>query len=312
MLTGFDKKFFDCTEGKQMALLNSVFKKITFAAAATAVCAAALTGCGDDGKSKAQAEGFTVVKVGVGGDYNAQWDTINKLLAKDKIEGKLVKFSDYATPNRALADGEIDLNAFQHKAYLANDIARNGYKIEAIGDTILTPLRVFNNKAKLKSMKDVKDGDIFAIPSDLTNGGRALKLLEAAGLIVCDPAKGFVPTKTDITKYNVKIQIREAESGVLYNILPDVSAALINGGNAYTAGLDAVKDSIYTEDVNAKTNPRVGELYNVIVARTKDKDNPVYKKVVDAYHTFDTAKTLMDVYKGAFTPVWEGAEKYKY
>ena len=82
MLTGFDKKFFDCTEGKQMALLNSVFKKITFAAAAAAVCAAALTGCGDDGKSKAQAEGFTVVKVGVVGDYNAQWDTINKLLAK--------------------------------------------------------------------------------------------------------------------------------------------------------------------------------------------------------------------------------------
>ena len=186
-----------------------------------------------------------------------------------------MKFSDYATPNRALADGEIDLNAFQHKAYLANDIARNGYKIEAIGDTLLTPLRVFNNKAKLKSMKDVKDGDIFAIPSDLTNGGRALKLLEAAGLIVCDPAKGFVPTKTDITKYNVKIQIREAESGVLYNILPDVSAALINGGNAYTAGLDAVKDSILARRTSTPRPIRsVGELYNVIVARTQGQGQP--------------------------------------
>ena len=158
----------------------------------------------------------------------------------------------------------------------------------------------------------VKDGDIFAIPSDLTNGGRALKVLEAAGLIVCDPAKGYVPTKTDIIKYNVKIEIREAESGVLYNILPDVSAALINGGNAYTAGLDAVKDSIFAENINVKENPNVGQLYNVIVARSMDKDNPVYKKVVDAYHTQQTAKTLMDVYKGAFTPVWAGSENYKY
>ena len=159
-------------------------------------------------------------------------------------------------------------------------------------------------------MKDVKDGDIFAIPSDLTNGGRALKVLEAAGLIVCDPAKGYVPTKTDITKYNVKIQIREAESGVLFNILPDVSAALINGGNAYTAGLDSKKDSIFAEDIDPKTNPNVGQLFNVIVVRSKDKDNPVYKKVVDAYHTPETAKTLVGVYKGAFTPVWAGSEKY--
>ena len=250
-----------------MRLLQSGFKKAACGAAAVAVCALALTGCGNDQK-EAAASGITVVKVGVVGDYNAQWDTVNKLLEKDKIQVKLVKFSDYATPNRALADGEIDLNAFQHKAFLANDIARNGYKIEAIGDTLITPLRVFNNKEKLKSMKDVKDGDIFAIPSDLTNGGRALKVLESAGLI--------------------------------------------NGGNAYTAGLDPAKDSIYTEDINAATNPNVGQLYNVIVARSKDKDNPAYKKVVDAYHTFDTAKTLMDVYKGAFTPVWKGSEKYKY
>ena len=260
----------------------------------------------------AQADDFKEVTVGVVGDYVAQWDTVNELLAPEKIRVKLVKYSDYATPNRALADGEIDLNAFQHKAYLKNDIERNGYKIEAIGDTLITPLRVFNNKNKLKSMKDVKDGDIFAIPSDLTNGGRALKVLEAAGLIVCDPAKGYVPTKTDITKYNVKIQIREAESGVLFNILPDVSAALINGGNAYTAGLDSKKDSIFAEDIDPKTNPNVGQLFNVIVARSKDKDNPVYKKVVDAYHTPETAKTLVDVYKGAFTPVWAGSEKYTY
>ncbi len=293
-----------------MNAINKTFAKVTTAIVAAGVLAVGLTGCGED--KKAESDGTTVVKVGVVGDYNAQWDTVNKLLAKDKIQVKLVKFSDYATPNRALNDKEIDLNAFQHKAYLANDIARNGYKIESIGDTLITPLRIFNNKKKLNSIKDVKDGDIFGIPSDLTNGGRALKLLEAAGLIVCDPAKGFVPTKADITEYKVKIQIREAESGVLYNILPDISGALINGGNAFTAGLDPIKDSIFSENIDPKTNPNVAQLVNVIVARTADKDNPVYKKIVDAYHTQETAKTLIEQYKGAYTPAWAGSENYKY
>ena len=155
-----------------MAGFQSRFGKVTAALAAAGIVAVALTGCGDD-KRKRQPTALPWSKWVSWATTNAQWDTVNNLLKKDKIQVKLVKFSDYATPNRALADGEIDLNAFQHKAYLKNDIERNGYKIEAIGDTLITPLRVFNNKNKLKSMKDVKDGDIFAIPSDLTNGGRA-------------------------------------------------------------------------------------------------------------------------------------------
>lgn len=291
--------------------IRTTLKSLSLGTVAFAACAVLLTGCGEE-KKTAATDGFTVVKVGVVGDYNAQWDTVNKLLEKDKIQVKLVKFSDYATPNRALNDGELDLNAFQHKAFLANDIKRNGYAITAIGDTLITPLRIFNNKTKLKSINDVKDGDIFGIPSDLTNGGRALKLLEAAGLIVCDPSKGYVPTKADITEYKVKIQIREAESGVLFNILPDISGALINGGNAFTAGLDPQKDSIFSENIDPKVNPNVAQLVNVIVARTKDKDNAVYKKIVAAYQTPETAKTLVTAYKGAYTPAWAAAKDYKY
>ena len=260
----------------------------------------------------AQADDFKEVTVGVVGDYVAQWDTVNELLAPEKIRVKLVKYSDYATPNRALADGEIDLNAFQHKAFLANDIERNGYKIVSIGDTLVTPLKIFNNKEKIKSIEDTKDGDIIAIPSALTNGGRAIKLLEAAGLVKVDPSKGYVPTKLDITEYKVKIKSREAESGILARLLPDVAAAIINGGNAYTAGLDANNDSIFSENLDPKTNPQVGQLVNIIAAREADKDNPVYQKVVRAYQTPQTAATLMKSYKGAFTPAWEGAEKHAY
>lgn len=283
-----------------MITKRTLIKAATIAASA-ALLGASLTGCGEDKKAEG---GKTIVKVGVVGDYNAQWDTVNKILAKDGIEVKLVKFSDYATPNRALNDGEIDLNAFQHKAFLANDIKRNNYAIEAIGDTLIAPLHMFNNKKKIQSVKDIKDGDIIAIPSDLTNGGRALKLLESQGLIRVDPSKGFVPTKADITEYIVKIQIREAESGVLANILPDVAAALINGGNAFTAHLEPNKDSICQENVDPRVNANVGKLVNIIVARTRDKNNATYRKVVEAYHNPAVAKTLEQAYHGAFIPAW--------
>lgn len=250
----------------------------------------------------------TTVKVGVVGEYNAQWDTINELLKDDGIQVELMKFTDYAAPNRALNDGEIDLNAFQHKAFLANDVAQKGYDIVDIGDTIIAPLSIYNNKKKISSIEEIKDGDVIAIPSDLTNGGRALKLLEEAGFIVCDPEKGYVPTKADITEYKVKIDIKEAESATLANILPDCAAAIINGGNAFTAGLNPVEDSIYTENVDPSTNEAVPQLINVIAARTADRDNEVYKKIVDAYHTPEVKKTIEDEYQGAFICAWDDAE----
>lgn len=252
-----------------------------------------------------------IVRIGVTDDYSAQWKAIKKILAKEGIQIKLVKYSDYATPNRALNDGDIDLNAFQHKAFLANDIKRNDYKLVAIGDTIVTPIRLYNNKEKIKSLSDIKDGDVIGILGDLTNGGRALKLLEAGGLIEVDPTKGVIPTKSDITKYNKKIKIREMESGFLARLLPDLAGAVINGGNALTAGLDGQRDSILSEDINPETNPNVGRLVNVIVARQSDKDNPIYKRIVEVYQTPEIAKVILDNYKGAYLPAWKGAENYK-
>lgn len=298
--------------------MKKTWKK-TAAVLTAAAAAFALYGCSGSGSAdtankgsesagaEKSAEEPTVVEIGVVGEYNAQWDTVNELLAPENIQVKLVKFTDYAAPNRALSDGEIDLNAFQTKTYLETDMAQKGYDLTAIGDTIIAPLAIYNNKDKVSSIEDIKDGDTIAIPNDLTNGGRALKLLEQAGLIECDPEKGFVPTKADITKYNVQIEIMEAESATLANILPDCAAAIINGGNAYTAGLNPTTDSIFTEDVNPDTNTQVPELINVIAARTEDKDNEVYKKIVEAYQSPEVEKTIEEAYQGAFLCAWEGA-----
>ncbi len=244
-----------------------------------------------------------VVKVGVVGAYNDQWDTVNELLKDDGIQVELIYFNDYATPNRALNDGEIDLNAFQHHAYLENDIKEYNYEITAIGDTLIAPLGLYNNKDKVSSVEEIKDGDIIAIPSDATNGGRALKLMEKLGWITCDPEAGELPTVADITKI-VNIEIQELESAMLANVLPDVTAAFINGGNAFTAGLNPTTDTIYIEELDLDSE-EVNRLKNLIAARTEDAENEVYLKIVEAYHTDEVAKTLEEAYDGAFIPAWE-------
>lgn len=259
-----------------------------------------LTACTNKPKEEIKDE-VTIVKVGVVGSYNEQWDTVNEILAKDNIKVELVAFSDYATPNRALADKDIDLNAFQHHAFLENDCTKNGYDLVAIGDTLIAPLGIYNNKDKISSVDQFKDGDIIAIPSDATNGGRALKLLEEVGLIVCDPATGWLPTVADITEYKVNIQIMELESAMLANTLPDVTAALINGGNAFTAGLNPTKDTIYIETVG----DNAARLKNIIAARAEDKDNEIYLKIVAAYQTDEVAAKLDEAYDGAFIPAWK-------
>jgi len=134
------------------------FTKSAAAAAAAILVSVTLAGCGGDEKTD-----ITTVKVGVVGEYNAQWDTVNKLLEKDKIKVELVKYSDYATPNRALSDKEIDLNAFQHKAYLANDIKRNGYKIVAIGTTVMRTVETaVSTNGMIKPMEGWTNKFIFA------------------------------------------------------------------------------------------------------------------------------------------------------
>lgn len=284
---------------------------------ATTLTALALAGCAasedtsatpsatpSTGGDTTEVAAVTTVKVGVVGEYNDQWVTVNELLEEESIEVELVKYSDYAAPNRALVDGEIDINAFQNDAFMFNDIEQHGYDIVKIGETLIAPLSLYNNKDKISSVEEIKDGDIIGIPSDVTNGGRALKLLEDMGLIVCDPEKGTTPSVLDVTEYIVAIEIVEAESAMLPNLLPDYTAAVINGGNAFTAGFNLNTDAIYTENVDPAVNDAVPLLINTIVARGEDAENEVYLKVVEAYHTDEVAETLLSAFDGAFLPAW--------
>lgn len=267
-----------------------------------------LTGCGAAGAetamgaetaSEASAEPVTV-KLGVVGESNEQWTPVIETLAEENITLELVKFSDYSLPNQALADGEIDLNAFQHYAYLNNEIADKGLELSVIGETIIAPLGLYSDK--ISDISELKDGDQIAIPSDATNGGRSLKVLEAAGLLKVDPEAGYTPVLSDITENPLNLEFIEVEAANTPSLLPDVAAAIINGGHAVDNGLSPQEDALYLETVEeGSDNPYI----NIIVARTEDKDNPLYLRIVDLFHTDEVAKVIEETYKGAYIPAWE-------
>ncbi|NCB32195.1 MAG: hypothetical protein EOM66_12415 [Clostridia bacterium] len=126
---------------------------------------------------EAAGEPVTITLGVVGSIYEELWAPAKETLKAEGINLEFVQFSDYVTPNNALANGETDLNSFQHRIYLADEVENHGYKIEVIGNTFIIPLNLYSTK--VQSVDEIQDGDTIAIPNDVTNGGRALKVLDA-------------------------------------------------------------------------------------------------------------------------------------
>ena len=281
-------------------------KKFFALALAAATLALALTACGSkagdsadnsDANTDNQTGETVTVKLGVvGGIYDDMWASAKAALADEGIDLEIVQFSDYVTPNNTLANGDIDLNAFQHRIYLQNEIDNYGYEIENIGNTFIIPLNIYSDK--VKSVDELKDGDTVAIPDDVTNGGRALKVLEAAGLIKLKDSAEFNPTIDNIETYNTKITIEELKANVIPSTLTDVTAAVVNGNYALDFGLKT-EDAIYKDD-----QLDIEEYWNLIAARSADLEDAdkleTYKKVVAAFQSDETEKVFNDQFGGYF------------
>ena len=278
-------------------------RRIFALALAIALLALALTGCGSKDNGSA-ADGDTVtVKLGVvGAIYDDIWKPAQEALKAEGINLEIVQFSDYVTPNNALANGDIDLNAFQHRIYLQGEIANYGYEIQNIGNTFIAPMSLFSSK--ISSVSELKDGDIIAIPDDLTNGGRALKVLESAGIITLNSAAGFNPTLDDIQTYNIGVTIKELKANVIVSALPDVTAAIVNNNYALDFGLSA-SDAIFADD-----RLDIEDYWNLIAARTADLSDPdkveIFRKVVEAYQSDATLEVFNTECRGFYTPAgWD-------
>lgn len=227
------------------------------------------------------------VKIGVTGVDSKVWDVVKKEAEKDGIKIEFVEFQDYTAPNNALAEGEIDLNAFQHFAFLDQFKKDHKLKLSVVGTTVFAPLGAYTNK--IQDIKDVKKGDTIAIPDDVTNQARALKLLEQAGLLKLSSDFGLFggPDKIEENKLDLKIKPIDAQQTP--RVLEDVAVSIINNGVAARAGLNPKDDPIYLEDAD---NKDVAPYINVIAAKTEDKDNKTYKKIVELYHS-DLAKDAL-------------------
>ena len=278
-------------------------RRIFALALAIALLALALTGCGSKDNGSAAAGDTVTVKLGVvGAIYDDIWKPAQEALKAEGINLEIVQFSDYVTPNNALANGEIDLNAFQHRIYLQGEIANYGYEIQNIGNTFIAPMSLFSSK--ISSVSELKDGDIIAIPDDLTNGGRALKVLESAGIITLNPAAGFNPTLDDIQTYNIGVTIKELKANVIVSALPDVTAAIVNNNYALDFGLSA-SDAIFADD-----RLDIEDYWNLIAARTADLSDPdkveIFRKVVEAYQSDATLEVFNTECRGFYTPAgWD-------
>ncbi|TNV70506.1 MetQ/NlpA family ABC transporter substrate-binding protein [Trichococcus shcherbakoviae] len=284
-------------------------KNKTFLATLTLSASLFLAACGnaaaDPSSDSSTADANEPVKVtlGVVGEVNEPWDyVIEELKEKENIEVELVKFTDYTTPNNALAEGEIDLSSFQTEIFMDNYNRDHGTELTTIGYTVMAPLGLYSEK--ITSINELKDGDTIAIPNDVSNEGRALILLQTAGLIKLDTAAGLVPTTEDVIENRLNLQFQTLESNQTARALQDVTASVINSGMAVDAGFIPSEDAVFLEPVTADSKP----YYNVIAALSEDVDNEVFQTIVAYYQSEGTAKVIEESSKGSQFPVWNEAE----
>ncbi|MCT8389344.1 MetQ/NlpA family ABC transporter substrate-binding protein [Leuconostoc holzapfelii] len=241
-----------------------------------------------------------IVKVGImsGSKQDTQiWQSVAKTAKKQYgITLKFKEFSDYNQPNKALAEGDIDINAFQHYAFLDASNQATGNKIVAIGDTVISPIRLYSQT--YKNVADFKTGDTIAVPNDASNESRSLYVLKAAGLIDLKPGLKTATVK-DITKNPKDLKIKELAADQTARALSDVQGAVVNGTYADTAGLD-YKKAIFVEPINKDSHQWV----NIIAANAKDKNKTVLKNVVKAYQTQTTKDVINKAYDGVELAAW--------
>lgn len=254
----------------------------------------ALTGC-----HTAEPAENTVVKLGVtGAVYEDLWKPAIDALAKEGITLELVQFSDFSLPNNALDSGDIQMNAFQHHAYFENDTNTNHYDISILCDTFIIAMNIFSKQ--YTSPADIPEGSKIAVPNDATNYGRALLLLQDAGLLTLRNWNGSTPTTADIT--SSKVELVEVNASMTYQYVDDseIAAAVVNGNYAASYGVDPAT-AIYYENVDRSNNNFVC----LIAVKSSDIDNEIYKKVAAAFCSDTTKKYFDDHYKGFFIPAWE-------
>lgn len=269
--------------------------KISFQSFVTAlIVILGLNSCG--GGKKADPN---YIRVGIETGLGYRVAEVVQQIAKEKygLTVELVQFNDYVMPNVALNNGDLDINAYQHKPYLDMQSKERGYKFAVVGNTFVYPIAGYSKK--IKSLSELKEGNTIAIPNDPTNEGRSLLLLQKQGLLKLRNGAGLTPRITDITDNPNKLRVIELEAPQLTRTLddPEVTIAIINSNFAAQVGLMALRDGLFVEDKNSP-------YMNLIVAREDNKDEDKVKKFVQAFHSPEVARQAEIEFKGGAIKGW--------
>ena len=237
------------------------------------------------------------IRVGiVGGEDEDLWKVVAAEAAKKGLTIKTVVFNDYTQPNEALERGDVDANAFQHKPYLDNQIKTRGYHITPVGYTAVWPIGLYSHK--VRSVADIPKGAVIGIPNDPSNEGRALIVLQGAGLIKLKPGTGILATTADIADNPKGLAIKELDAGVVGRSIDDLTAAVVNTDWALKSGLKPETDRIAQEPL--ADNP----YRNFIAVKTGHENDPWVKILVASYQNDAVRQAVAKVYRGTGLPAW--------
>jgi D-methionine transport system substrate-binding protein len=269
-------------------------KKALVSALALSLLAVGIAGCGS-GDKKAADNGGKVIKIGATAGPHAQVaEAVAKEAKKQGLNVKVVEFSDYVTPDKALAEGELDLASYQHKPFMENFNKNNNAHLVAIGPTILMRMGIYSDK--IKDLKAIPDGATVAIPNDPTNGGRGLMLLQKAGVLKLKDGVGFKATVKDVVDNPHKLVFKELEAAQLPRSLKDVDLAVITMNYVMSGGLDVEKQGLFWEDKNEPL------AVMILAVEGKNKDNADYQKIAKLFHSDAVKKYIADTFKGTIVP----------
>ena len=267
----------------------------------------ATTGCGDSSDSAdAKDSKVTVVKTGARYDDIEIWDAVNEQLKDENIRVENTAYDSSVNLNDLVVSGEIDLNVAQHYAYFdyVKEQDEKYKNLAALGEISISTIDLYSKK--YKSIDELPDGAKIAIPNDINNGGRALSVLEKAGLIKLKEDHGVIPAQTDIEENPQNITFEEIATSSMISILDDVDAGFAYSPNAVDAGLDPQTDPIFKDELDLGNNSTQYKFVIIFTGEEGDENNEVYKKVIDAYHTESVYKAYKEVFNGSTIPVVNG------
>ena len=238
------------------------------------------------------------LRVGVTAGVHAKvLERVDSIVRPQGLVLKVTEFSDFIQPNAALSGGDIDANTYQHQPFLDQQVKDRGYKLSAVGRTVMTAMAVFGSK--VKQAKDLPRGARVAIPNDPTNGGRALVLLAKAGLITLRDGGDFRSSTLDILSNPKDLKILELEAAQIARSLPDVDAGAITGNYAVAAGMDPLNDSLIVETAG----PALIRLYCCLVVVRQGDDTKPWARLLASGYADPTFKSWVEsTFKGAVIP----------